>query len=317
MSLRKAMLPLGVLTALGACTRKPQPVAAATIGGTGVSRAAFQWDSGHAVPTIVNVRWLASTVDLDVKAWSLLKETDSAQWCGGEIAWCHSIALAGWMGAVTPSRNADWSAHIAAQPGGFYPTVQPQFYHAVDPGCCDARDANLYVSLRTGALRFRATGAIGEVRVVNSRVTRYVAFLDNWSALKPAEATVVKGVAGVLQYGGADQPTQVVALTADPADSGLRVCCRLDSLELRPGLGTPHGGALDLTHASWGAPLPPITFWIWLRLLPDYDRPFIEVAVPVVADRIVMEKEILPPGLRLQRVLIAVDSMSHPRPDER
>jgi hypothetical protein len=299
---RRPTLVVAAITAVCACTSKSPPIAAAAIGGTGVSSAAFRMDSGHATPSIVNTRWLAAEVDVDAKSWSLLKETDSARWCGGETTWCHSLVLAGWTGAVSPPRTADWSVRVAANPGEFSPADQPEFYRAVDPGCCETQDANMYVNLQTGALTFRATGALGRVSIVSSHVSRYVAFLDNWSALKPAESTSVKGVAGVLQYGSAGSSTETVVLTADPADTSLRICCRLDSLEVRMRPDKPHSGQLELTHASWTAPLPPITFWIWMQLLPDYDRPSTQVVIPVIADRIALEQAILPRGLKLQRV---------------
>lgn len=100
MPFRRPILLLGWLAGLCACTDKAPPMAAATIGGAGVSSATFRTDSERVIPSIVNVRWLAADVNPDAKAWSLLKETDSAQWCGGEITWCHSVALSGWIGAV-------------------------------------------------------------------------------------------------------------------------------------------------------------------------------------------------------------------------
>jgi len=249
-------------------------------------------DSGY----IVNRRWLTTTVAYrELPDWTILTlETDSMRWCDGEIGWCHVLTVDGWLNSVRPATSPSWTFRSVGTDASY----AGRFYRVRHKGCCDETDAYEYFSLRTGSRAFRTTLPLARLSVPNTDIERYAGFIDTWSALGPQEAEADSAVAGVLQYG---PPDSVQSLILFVPRSHSRVHFRVNQLELRAEPRQPGKGEFDLwlkdSHPS-SARISGV--WIWLRLLPDYDAPYVEVAVPVTGDRLDLGRAVLPPSLALR-----------------
>jgi hypothetical protein len=284
-----------------ACARAER---AASTDAADASVATFARDSvGSVTASILNRRWLAERLDNDGENWILLAETDTARWCGGEIEWCHTVSLKAWLGPPDTLREPAWERVVVGDPGGLEPRFRPELYRIEHLGCCDSQDAASYVSVRTGALAFRATRRLLRLTGDGDLVVRRLGFLDTWSALKPVEERADSRFGGLLQYGNPGGRVQRVGLIADTTVARFKFCCRLDSIELR---ATPSAkgsdelfvaGARD--DASWQSRA---RFAVWLRLMPDYESGFIELLIPVRGDSIDVEGVSLPQGLSLVRL---------------
>lgn len=297
-SLARGTLILLIASACAPAEPADTPVPAAA------SSARFGRDSSDNVTAIiVNRRWLAERLDNEGTRWVVIAESDSARWCGGELEWCHSVGLRGWLGAPDTMRATDWTAAVDGNPGGFEPRYRPEFYRVQHPGCCDSQNAASYISIETGEVAFRSTSELLRVTSDWELIVRRVGYLDTWSALKPSEAASLPGLGGLLQYGDPAGIAKRIALVADTTIARYKHCCRLDSIELR---ASPRGkGSTELLMSgirdlpSWKAEA---RFTIWIRLLPSYDEGLVELHVPVLGDSISIEHASLPKGLRLVRI---------------
>ncbi len=288
----RLLIPLTIALLALSCSSREQAPADEML-----SVAEFGRDSADRVTaTIVNRRWLAERIDLEAATWLRVAETDSASWCGGEIEWCHTVSLRGWWGAPDSLGAPTWTVTLAGIPAGFDRLHRPEFYRIDHPGCCDAQSATSYVSVRTGLVTFRSTGKLLSVYGSGEFIVRRVAFLDTWSALQPVERESNSAVGGVLQYGPPNGPVQRIALVGDTSAPNLRHCCRLDSIGVR---ASPTSASASELYLSQPQEQLSNGFWIWIRLLPDYESGFVELLVPVRGDSLDLSGARLPRGLRL------------------
>jgi hypothetical protein len=240
-------------------------------------------------PVVVNRRWLVSRLAPESTDWLVILERDSATWCGGEAEWCHTLSLSGWVGKRDLNRVPDWKATAVAAPGDLDARSNPNFYRAVHPGCCDVREAFSYFNIRTGARDFRSSLPLVEFEESGSKNSRYIGFLDTWSALQPDEQASNRGLGGVLQFGAPGGPVDRALLIE--ADTLLH-CCRIERVLILGG---------DFDAAAGTATSPASRPAIRLILLPDYDMDSIVVDVPVSGGRLDVARAVLPPGITLRR----------------
>ncbi len=255
--------------------------------------------NGLTIPHLLNSRWLTAELRYGQGFQLVLLERDSLWWCNGEIGWCHVLTLHGWLHTVPSESGPRWSVTIrGGEPVGFHPWLFPAFYQVHHRGCCDVAGADEFFDVWSGNSAFRSTVPLMQIDVPNTRLKRYVGFLDTWSALTPHEVVQNTAIGGVLQYGPARGPVQRVAVVH--ARSGFSHCCRIGNMELRGEPTSPGRQQISTWQTDELRGAAAITdFWIALELLPDYDMDWITVLVPVESDRLDLSRAVVPEGLTL------------------
>jgi hypothetical protein len=287
--LRHSLLALGL-------TVSASSISAQAPRRTGVSSFEFQTDSRGCPRTVItNTRFLfAESVDDTSRAGTVLRETVTTRQCLGAEGKEANLVMEAWPVRAPASAPPLFVISVPGEGGEVGP--DGPWYRVLEGGCCGTGDLWRYFSLGTGRELFAAS--LRPIVLWTPRGDRrLISVHDSYSARMSPETERDSTVIAVIQYGTGNEPSR--RAVARKTGGGYWTATALffqgaTTAEDSTVRWLTRTGAEGASTAAEGA-----TIVLILESLLMPDAPPMTIEIPIIEDRLALERSRSHPAVRL------------------